>query len=89
MKSNTYRTLGTVQKYHCRNSSKILLSEQFKNITVGTVPKYRTVGTVPKYHTVGTVPKYHTVETVPKINRKIVERGKIDTPNTQIHDLSP
>ena len=52
--------------------------------TVGTVPKYHTVGTVPKYHTVGTVPKYHTVGTVPKSNIKIVERGKIDTPITQI-----
>jgi hypothetical protein len=30
--------------------------------------------------------KYHTVETVPKTNRKIVERDKIDNPNTQIHD---
>jgi hypothetical protein len=29
---------------------------------------------------------YHTVRTFPKSNRKIVERGKIDTPNTQIHD---
>jgi hypothetical protein len=32
--------------------------------------------------------KYHTVGTVPKSNRKIVERDKIDTSNTQIHDLS-
>jgi len=32
--------------------------------------------------------KYHTVGTVPKSIRKIVERGKIDTPNTQIHDRS-
>ena len=31
---------------------------------------------------------YHTVRTAPKSNRKIVERGKIDTSNTQIHDLS-
>ena len=30
--------------------------------------------------------KYHTVGTVPKSNRKIVERGKIDTLSTQIHD---
>ena len=30
--------------------------------------------------------KYHTVETVPKPNSKIVERGKIYTPNTQIYD---
>ena len=29
--------------------------------------------------------KYNTVGTVP--NRKIVERGKIDAANTQIHDL--
>jgi hypothetical protein len=28
--------------------------------------------------------KFHTVETVPKSKRKILERGKIDTPNTQI-----
>jgi len=32
--------------------------------------------------------KCHTVETVPKSKRKILERGKIDTPNTQIHDNS-
>jgi len=32
--------------------------------------------------------KYHTVETFPKFNCKIVERGKIDTPNTQIRDHS-
>jgi hypothetical protein len=31
--------------------------------------------------------KYHTVRTGPKSNRKITERGQIDTPNTQIHDL--
>jgi hypothetical protein len=30
--------------------------------------------------------KYHTVETIPKLNIKIVERGKIDTPNIQKHD---
>jgi hypothetical protein len=34
------------------------------------------------------VKKYHTVGTVPKPNRKIVERGKINTPNTLIHDHS-
>ena len=27
--------------------------------------------------------KYHTVGTVPKSNRKIVEKGKIDTPSLQ------
>ena len=32
--------------------------------------------------------KYHTVRTVLKYNIKIVERGKIDTINTQIHDRS-
>ena len=31
--------------------------------------------------------KYYTVATIPKSKRKIVERGKIDTPNTEIHDL--
>jgi hypothetical protein len=30
--------------------------------------------------------KYHTVGTFPKPIRKMVERGKMDTPNTQIHD---
>jgi hypothetical protein len=30
--------------------------------------------------------EYHTVETVPKSNIKIVERGRTDTTNTQIHD---
>jgi hypothetical protein len=29
---------------------------------------------------------YYTVGTFPKSNRKIIERGKIDTPYTQIHD---
>jgi hypothetical protein len=29
--------------------------------------------------------KYYTVGTVPKSNTEIVQRGKIDTPNTQIH----
>jgi hypothetical protein len=32
--------------------------------------------------------KYHAVETVPKSNRKIVERGKIDNSNTQIHTFT-
>ena len=32
--------------------------------------------------------KYHTVETVLKPNIKIVERDKLDTSNTQIHDRS-
>jgi len=32
--------------------------------------------------------KYHTVGSIPKSNRKIVKGGKIDTPNTQIHDRS-
>jgi hypothetical protein len=31
---------------------------------------------------------YHTVRTVPKSYRNILERGKIDTPNTQLHDRS-
>jgi hypothetical protein len=33
--------------------------------------------------------KYHAIGTVPKSNIKIVERGKIDMPNTQIHECSP
>jgi hypothetical protein len=33
--------------------------------------------------------KYHAVGTVPKSNIKIIERGKIDMPNTQIHARSP
>jgi len=32
--------------------------------------------------------KYHTVGIIPKSNIKILERGKIDTSNTQIHDRS-
>ena len=32
--------------------------------------------------------KYHIVETVPKSNRQIIEKGKIDTPYTQMHDQS-
>ena len=30
----------------------------------------------------------HSVRTDPKSNRKIVETGKFDTPNTNIHDHS-
>ena len=30
--------------------------------------------------------KYHTVGTIPKSNIKIVERGKMYTPNIKIHD---
>ena len=50
--------------------------------------KYHTVGTVLKYHTVGTVLKYHTVGTVPKSNKKIVERGNVDTSYTDIRNRS-
>jgi hypothetical protein len=32
--------------------------------------------------------EYYTAGTVLKYNRKIVERGKIDTSNIQIHDHS-
>jgi hypothetical protein len=32
--------------------------------------------------------KNHTVGTFPKLNRKIVERGKIDTLSAHIHDQS-
>ena len=31
---------------------------------------------------------YHTFGTTPIMNRKIVYRGHIDTPNTHIHDRS-
>ena len=31
---------------------------------------------------------YHTFRTVPKSNRKIVEKSKLDTSNTQIHGRS-
>jgi hypothetical protein len=30
--------------------------------------------------------EYHTVGIIPKSNLKNVEKGKIDTPNTQKHD---
>jgi hypothetical protein len=32
--------------------------------------------------------KYYTIRTILKSSRKIVETGKIDTPNTYIHDRS-
>jgi len=32
--------------------------------------------------------QYHNVGTVPRLNRQIVERNKIDTPKTEMHDLS-
>ena len=44
------------------------------------------VGTVPKSNK--TNKKSPTVGTVPNSSRKIVERGKTDTPNTHIHDRS-
>jgi len=30
--------------------------------------------------------KYHTVGTIPKSDIKIIESGKIDAPNAQMHD---
>ena len=34
--------------------------------------------------------KYYTVgKIVPKSNRKLVERGQLDTSNTQIHNRAP
>ena len=33
--------------------------------------------------------KYHTVRTVPKSNRTIIERDKINTLYTKIHDRPP
>ena len=32
--------------------------------------------------------KHNTIRIVPKYNRKIVETGKIDIPNTYVHDRS-
>ena len=34
------------------------------------------------------IKKYHIVGRVPQYNSKIVGRGKIDTPNTQVRDSS-
>jgi hypothetical protein len=33
------------------------------------------------------IKKYHNVGTVPRSNIKIVERGRMDTTNTPIHDV--
>jgi hypothetical protein len=33
------------------------------------------------------IKKYHTILAIPKLNITIEERGKIDTPSKQIHDL--
>ena len=81
MKNKNYNTVGTILKY---NTVGTIL----KYNNVGTILKYNTVGTILKYNTVGTVPKYNTVVTIPKSNIRIVERGKSDIPNTQIHDRS-
>jgi len=65
------------------------LFEKFQNTTLfEKIPKYHTVRTIPKCHTVRILPKYHTVGTIPKSNIKIVKSGKVDTPNTQLHDHS-
>ena len=43
---------------------------------------------VKRYRCKLTTRKFHTDEKVPQSkNRKIIERGNIDNPNTQIHDL--
>jgi hypothetical protein len=34
------------------------------------------------------IQKYNTVDTIPTFNNKVVERGKIDISNTQIHKNS-
>ena len=40
------------------------------------------------YYKENQITNYHTVELIAKSNIKITERGKFDTPNTQIHDHS-
>jgi hypothetical protein len=80
-KTNIYHTVRTIRK-----SRKTKIYH-----TVGTIRKSRKTKI---YHTVGTIRKsrktkiYHTVGTIRTSNRKIVDKEKIDTPNTQIHDCS-
>ena len=88
IKNKTYKTVGTVPKY-------TRLSEQFQKIQdcQNSSKRYKTVRTVPKdirlseqfwniQDCQNSSKTYKTVRTVPKSNRKIVKRGKIDTPYT-------
>jgi hypothetical protein len=49
-------------------------------------PSKAVVGTIELSLYIKWITKYHTVGTVPK--SKIAETGKINTPNTQIHDFT-
>jgi len=63
-----------------KNTKTSTLSEQLQNPTKKLAHCRNSSKTQQK--------NYHTVGTAPKPKRKIGESGKIDTPNTQIHDLS-
>jgi hypothetical protein len=51
------------------------------------IQKHHTVRMTQKHHTVRMRQKHHTVRMIQKSNTKIIDRGKINTSNTQIHDL--
>jgi hypothetical protein len=76
----------TTKIQHCRNRSN---EKNNKNTTMSEQIQWEKQQ---KYNTVGTGPtrnkKYLTVSTVPKFNGNFVERGKIVTPSTQIHERS-
>ena len=76
-----YNTVGTVPKskpklhvQHCWNSSKV----QTKTTCTTLSEQFQSPNQNYMYNTVGTVPKS---------NRKVIGRGLIHSPNTQIHDL--
>jgi hypothetical protein len=74
-----YNTVGTIQNNTLSEQLKnTTLSEQFKNTTLSEQFKIPHCGNNSKYHTVGKIPKS---------NIKILEMGKIDTPNTQINEV--
>ena len=83
---------------HCQNNSKIqknkkytTLSEQFENLEKQRI--YHTVETIQKQKYT-TLSEQFKIKNIPhcrnnsNIQQNIVDKEKIDTPNTQIHDCS-
>ena len=78
-----------------RKANLLTIKYQMKSKKYNTVrtiqhwqnsPKIKYQNTTLSEQSLDQISKYNTVRTVPRSNIKIVERGKIDTPNTQIHN---
>jgi hypothetical protein len=70
---NNFICMGCHIPHMCALNNYLMTTELIHNILTPPFIKKR---------------KYNNIGSVPKSNRRITERGKIDNPNTKIHDLS-